>query len=61
MRLQYHGLLKDRVIMEHEGPAHDEEIIKSITSDPVKQQQLRLILGSDEKFAPLRTAEPEPE
>ncbi len=62
MRLQYHGLLKDRVIMEHHGPAHDEEIIKAIAgSNERLAAMLRDHLGSDTEFAALRTAEPEPE
>ncbi len=62
MRMTYHGLLKDRVVMEHEGPAHDEEIIRAIANgDERKAAMLREILGSDEHFAPLRVVEPEPE
>ena len=60
MRMTYHGLLKDRVIMEHHGPAHDEEIIKAIAGDNERlAAMLRDHLGSDEHFAPLRPVEPE--
>ena len=60
--MRFHELLHDRVTVDSAGPAHDEEVIKAITSDPIKQQQLRAILGSDEAFQPLRVVgEPEPE
>ncbi len=59
--MRLNGLLQDRMTLGSSGPAHDEEVIKAITLDPVKQQQLREILGSDEHFQPLRVVEPEPE
>ena len=52
--MRFHGLLHDRVTVDSSGPAHDEEVIRAITSDPAKQAQLRAILGSDEAFQPLR-------
>ncbi len=62
MRMTYHGLLKDRVILEHHGPAHNEEIIKALANgDPHRERLARQLLGSDEEFAPLRPVEPEPE
>ena len=60
-RLQFHGLLKEHVVVT-EGAAHDEEVIRAIANgDPRKERLARALLGSDEEFAPLRTTEPSAE
>ena len=59
--MRLNGLLQDKLQVDSGGAQRDEEVIQAITSDPVKQQQLRAILGSDEAFQPLRVVgEPEP-
>ena len=52
----------DNILNKVHEAAHDAEIIKALSGgDPRKQRQLEAILGSDEAFAPLDPAEPEPE
>ncbi len=56
------GMFRDHVVTEHEGAAHTEQIIKALANgDPHKERLARELLGSDEAFAPLDSAEPEPE
>ena len=56
--MRMHGLLKDTVTYEDGGKQHDEDIIAALANgDPVKEQQLRSIIGSDEHFAPLEVVE----
>ncbi len=56
------GMFRDHVITEHEGPAHDAEIIKALAGgDPRTERLARELLGSDEEFAPLDPAEPSAE
>ncbi len=51
------GMFRDHVVTEHEGPAHNEEIIKALANgDPHRERLARELLGSDEEFAPLDPA-----
>ncbi len=60
--VHYGSIFRDHIVTEHEGAAHDEEIIKALAGgDPRKERLARELLGSDEEFAPLDPAEPEPE
>ena len=59
--MRHKALMTDRMEVSS-GPQHNEEIIRALANgDPRRERMARELLGSDEEFAPLDPAEPEPE